>query len=989
MHSTLPTAVLALAPDSLASLGELDNDRLSELWGVFTRCKDSLQNGRRLENLSWRLLFLQGARMDSRSSCPKPGHMHDDLDDERADEIREQAVEDGWSDPEWEETTDSDASSDEGQAIERGRPTSAVSAASAPAPAAASAASAGGTAAPPRPRGRTASVPADSSSATKAAAQAEAQAQQRAPFHRGVSREWKSAPVISGGSLQRMFAELQRLPEIPHPGKARSLHEVDAPTKPPLGSRGSSAPDGLSQASLSRPATPPPAQVDAPTQTTPNRSRRVSPVRSPCMSRSTSTPSHPTTSTSTITVTAPTPAPVPSGAASRRVPSALTMSAMPSPLRSRPVSPPPPSPPPVLQLTPTETAMMALSNSRNQSDANLHRRSQSTAELAASFQPASYIRGFNPSPSSLEAHPRIGAIAPPPTPATKPAALAPSPPLPSKTPTSSPASVVPPSALRSSTTPAKVPPPRPAPPATSAAAPTASSSRLLPPPMKASGGGIRDKKIFFISSPDSDEDHGSSRSQDSCKTKVVVTPPSAAKPPAASVRSAAAAAKGKGKAPVVQLQEEEDNDDAWDSEEDEDDDASSGWGSEYSTDSDIARNAAASSTRTGRSGRSSTLPQQRQQQRPGLDFTKRAPSELQRTASTVSMGQPGELTRRPPGLLSQLFHPEDFLEPDGGVHHSASAQDVVRRNHKSMSALSSLGGGLRASKSAAVLNGARPSMLQARSKSFLRGKPEDVELESSSDEDEDEEHEEQEVEVLSVPVSRDERSSDYEDVDDSQSSSAESAAALLARRQRLAAELEVQAQQAVVAPPQTPRTTRRAMLATELSESLRRNLLWERQMRNRVMGGNGPRRPIAPGQPLPQRPASSVGLVVPPNPPPSAPPTVAQHPTPPPPLSSNSSGTRAPHPTPATRSSPPIASAAAPPPHRSASFVNLPRRHTTGTGLYLAAQTGKWPSARPAEEDSELSESEDEGEDSEEREGGKGAGGVGGASIELFGGRVW
>ncbi|EGN92367.1 hypothetical protein SERLA73DRAFT_147303, partial [Serpula lacrymans var. lacrymans S7.3] len=32
------------------------------------------------------------------------------------------------------------------------------------------------------------------------------------------------------------------------------------------------------------------------------------------------------------------------------------------------------------------------------------------------------------------------------------------------------------------------------------------------------------------------------------------------------------------------------------------------------------------------------------------------------------------------------------------------------------------------------------------------------------------------------------------------------------------------------APPMTPRTTRRQMLSTELSESLRRNLLWERQV---------------------------------------------------------------------------------------------------------------------------------------------------------------
>lgn len=37
-------------------------------------------------------------------------------------------------------------------------------------------------------------------------------------------------------------------------------------------------------------------------------------------------------------------------------------------------------------------------------------------------------------------------------------------------------------------------------------------------------------------------------------------------------------------------------------------------------------------------------------------------------------------------------------------------------------------------------------------------------------------------------------------------------------------------------PPQTPRTTRRNMLASEMSESLRRNLLWERQVAKRSHG---------------------------------------------------------------------------------------------------------------------------------------------------------
>jgi len=39
------------------------------------------------------------------------------------------------------------------------------------------------------------------------------------------------------------------------------------------------------------------------------------------------------------------------------------------------------------------------------------------------------------------------------------------------------------------------------------------------------------------------------------------------------------------------------------------------------------------------------------------------------------------------------------------------------------------------------------------------------------------------------------------------------------------------------APPSTPRTTRRLMLQTEMSESLRRNLLWERQVSKNTMAG--------------------------------------------------------------------------------------------------------------------------------------------------------
>ncbi|KDN52060.1 hypothetical protein K437DRAFT_293288 [Tilletiaria anomala UBC 951] len=60
------------------------------------------------------------------------------------------------------------------------------------------------------------------------------------------------------------------------------------------------------------------------------------------------------------------------------------------------------------------------------------------------------------------------------------------------------------------------------------------------------------------------------------------------------------------------------------------------------------------------------------------------------------------------------------------------------------------------------------------------------------------------------------------------------------------------------AAPQTPRTTRRNMLRDELSESLRQNLLWERQSRNRMLGIiQVPMPPAKQLQPQPQQLSSS------------------------------------------------------------------------------------------------------------------------------------
>lgn len=57
MPITLPDPVLALSMASLQKLNTADVDQLANLWNVFTKCKESLESGRRLENLSWRLWF--------------------------------------------------------------------------------------------------------------------------------------------------------------------------------------------------------------------------------------------------------------------------------------------------------------------------------------------------------------------------------------------------------------------------------------------------------------------------------------------------------------------------------------------------------------------------------------------------------------------------------------------------------------------------------------------------------------------------------------------------------------------------------------------------------------------------------------------------------------------------------------------------------------------------------------------------------------------
>ncbi|CEH16548.1 Protein of unknown function DUF1752, fungi [Ceraceosorus bombacis] len=57
LSDTLPAPVLSLSTSSISKLDDLTLHQLASLWSLFTKCAPSLESGRRLENLSWRLWF--------------------------------------------------------------------------------------------------------------------------------------------------------------------------------------------------------------------------------------------------------------------------------------------------------------------------------------------------------------------------------------------------------------------------------------------------------------------------------------------------------------------------------------------------------------------------------------------------------------------------------------------------------------------------------------------------------------------------------------------------------------------------------------------------------------------------------------------------------------------------------------------------------------------------------------------------------------------
>ncbi|KAI9020870.1 hypothetical protein CLU79DRAFT_719640 [Phycomyces nitens] len=66
MVQTLELPMLSLAMPNIHKLDSITTDSLSCMWTVFSKCKENLENGRRLENLSWRLWYRESAVVHDR-----------------------------------------------------------------------------------------------------------------------------------------------------------------------------------------------------------------------------------------------------------------------------------------------------------------------------------------------------------------------------------------------------------------------------------------------------------------------------------------------------------------------------------------------------------------------------------------------------------------------------------------------------------------------------------------------------------------------------------------------------------------------------------------------------------------------------------------------------------------------------------------------------------------------------------------------------------
>ena len=207
------------------------------------------------------------------------------------------------------------------------------------------------------------------------------------------------------------------------------------------------------------------------------------------------------------------------------------------------------------------------------------------------------------------------------------------------------------------------------------------------------------------------------------------------------------------------------------------------------------------------------------------------------------------LGRTQSGLLSQLLNPDPNVIPPG--HRVASIHDVTRTT--------GIPSTLTSCKSSAALPlaaqvTAQAPIVHAATSSNQggyrpKGRPQGEELEDESDSPDDPDDTiqvshslaQQRLAALAAKPSR-RRASDNQVPTTTQTSAMTATRPILPTVATAPIPLNHPWNLPAPAPPTTPRTTRRQMLATELSESLRRNLLWERQVSKTNLLGNAGRR---------------------------------------------------------------------------------------------------------------------------------------------------
>ena len=210
------------------------------------------------------------------------------------------------------------------------------------------------------------------------------------------------------------------------------------------------------------------------------------------------------------------------------------------------------------------------------------------------------------------------------------------------------------------------------------------------------------------------------------------------------------------------------------------------------------------------------------------------------------------LGRTQSGLLSQLLNPDPNVFPPGRPCRVVSTHDVTRTT--------GIPSTLTAGKSSAALPLAAQVTAQAPMVSAAtssnhggyrpKGRPQGEELEDESDSPDDPDDTiqvshslaQQRLAALAAAKPSRRRASDNQVPITTQTSAMTATRPILPTVATAPIPLNHPWNLPAPAPPTTPRTTRRQMLATELSESLRRNLLWERQVSKTNLLGNAGRR---------------------------------------------------------------------------------------------------------------------------------------------------